>query len=85
MDPFAIIGLIDSGAGTFWIWLPGGQKARSIAPLFKIRKMHVYIKQVSDIYKKNMVAIYIGFDRLSPDPDLQINELIKNMVAILTI
>ncbi len=32
-----------------------------------------------------MFAIYTGFDRLSPDPDLQINELIKNMVAILTI
>jgi len=33
---------------------------------------------------KNSVAIYTVFDRLSLDPDLQVNKLIKNMVAILT-
>ncbi len=31
-----------------------------------------------------MFAIYAGFDRISAEPDLQINELIKDMVAILT-
>jgi len=44
MVPFAIFGLMDSGFGTFRNRLPGGHRARSLAPLFMIIFDEYYIR-----------------------------------------
>jgi hypothetical protein len=47
--PFAIIGLMDSGFGTFRIWLPGGQKARPIKPHFFVKNQDIF----NNVYECN--------------------------------
>jgi hypothetical protein len=39
--PFAIIGHMISGFDTFRIWLPGGNRARPIAPLFVVKNQDI--------------------------------------------